>query len=153
MSEPTIRLAVLQLRTETDYALTMEKAHRMLAEAATHGTDIAVLPEMFSCPYSREYFKQFAARGHEETVAALSAWAKEFGLILGLRPRARGRASLQYRLRIRRAGAAARPAPEGPSLRRGSARHALQGIEYLYARRRSHHIRDSLRYDGTRRVL
>ena len=82
MSEPTIRLAVLQLRTETDYALTMEKAHRMLAEATTHGTDIAVLPEMFSCPYSREYFKQFAARGHEETVAALSAWAKEFGLIL-----------------------------------------------------------------------
>ena len=82
VNEQTIRLAVLQLRTETDYAQTMEKARRMLAEAAEHGTDIAVLPEMFACPYDRAYFKTFAARGHEDTVAALSAWAKEFGLIL-----------------------------------------------------------------------
>lgn len=82
MSESKIRLAILQLRTETDYNETMEKAHRMLAEAAAQGAEIAVLPEMFACPYSRQYFKTFAARGHEETVAALSAWAKEFGLIL-----------------------------------------------------------------------
>ena len=82
MNTDTIRLAVLQLRTETDYEQTMEKAHAMLAEAAAHGTDIAVLPEMFSCPYSRAYFKTIAARGHEETVASLAAWAKEFGLIL-----------------------------------------------------------------------
>ena len=82
MSDSKIRLAILQLRTETDYNETMEKAHRMLAEAAAQGAEIAVLPEMFACPYSRQYFKIFAARGHEETVAALSAWAKEFGLIL-----------------------------------------------------------------------
>ena len=82
VNKQTIRLAVLQLRTETDYAETMEKARRMLAEAAAGGADIAVLPEMFSCPYDRAYFKQFAARGHEETVASLAAWAREFGLIL-----------------------------------------------------------------------
>ncbi len=78
----TLRLAVLQLRTETDYDETMKKARRMLAEASDAGCDIAVLPEMFSCPYDRAYFKDFAAKGHEETVAALSAWAKEFGLVL-----------------------------------------------------------------------
>ena len=82
MNTDTIRLAVLQLRTETDYEQTMEKARAMLAEAAAHGTDIAVLPEMFSCPYDRAHFKIFAARGHEETVARLSSWAKDFGLIL-----------------------------------------------------------------------
>ena len=82
VNEQTIRLAVVQLRTETDYAQTMEKARRMLGEAAEHGTDIAVLPEMFSCPYDRAYFKLFTARGHEETAAALADWAKEFGLIL-----------------------------------------------------------------------
>lgn len=82
VNEQTIRLAVLQLRTETDCDMTMDKARRMLGEAAEHGTDIAVLPEMFSCPYDRAYFKQFAARGHEETVAALADWAEEFGLIL-----------------------------------------------------------------------
>ena len=82
VNDHMLHLAVLQLRTETDYGTTMEKAHRMLAEAAARGAEIAVLPEMFSCPYSREYFRRFAARGHEETVAALSAWAREFGLIL-----------------------------------------------------------------------
>jgi len=78
----TLRLAVLQLRTELNYDATMDKAHAMLAEAALSGCDIAVLPEMFSCPYDRTYFKTFAARGHEQTVAALSAWAKELGLML-----------------------------------------------------------------------
>ena len=82
MNENTIRLAVLQLRTETDYTATMDKAHRMLLEAAGQGCDIAVLPEMFACPYDRAYFKTFAARGHEETVASLAAWARESGLIV-----------------------------------------------------------------------
>ena len=82
MNDKTISLAVIQLRTETDYETTMEKARRMLSQAAGHGAQIAVLPEMFSCPYDRRYFREFAARGHQETVAALSAWAKELGLVL-----------------------------------------------------------------------
>ena len=82
MSEQTMHLAVLQLRTETDYEATMDKAHRMLLAAARKGAEVAVLPEMFSCPYDRAYFRTFAQRGHEETVAALSAWAKETGLLL-----------------------------------------------------------------------
>ncbi len=80
--ENTLKLAVLQLRTEMDYDATMEKARRMLMDAAANGARLAVLPEMFSCPYDRAYFKKFAARGHEETVAALSAWAKETGLLV-----------------------------------------------------------------------
>lgn len=82
VSEQKIRLAVLQLRTETDYGQTMEKARRMLGEAAEGGAEIAVLPEMFSCPYDSAWFKVFAARGHEETVESLASWAKEYGLIL-----------------------------------------------------------------------
>ena len=82
MNDRSIRIAVLQLRTETDYDLTMEKARHMLAEAAAGGAQLAVLPEMFSCPYENSYFTAFAALGHERTAAALSAWAKEFGLLL-----------------------------------------------------------------------
>ena len=37
MSEQTMHLAVLQLRTETDYEATMDKAHRMLLAAARKG--------------------------------------------------------------------------------------------------------------------
>ena len=82
MNNDTLSLAVIQLRTETDYKATMEKTRRMLGEAAADGAQVAVLPEMFSCPYDQAWFKLFAARGHLETVEALSRWARELGLIL-----------------------------------------------------------------------
>ena len=72
-----LKLAILQLRTELDRSETMDKAAGMIREAAAQGADLAVLPEMFNCPYAGKYFRDFAARGHEDTVAALSAWAKE----------------------------------------------------------------------------
>ena len=75
-------VAVCQLRTETEQAVTMEKAARMVREAAQSGADIVVLPEMFNCPYSKEYFKKFAALGHEEAVKEMSAWARDNGIIL-----------------------------------------------------------------------
>lgn len=74
MSEK-LKLALLQLRTELSRDETMEKAARMLREAAARGAQIAVLPEMFNCPYAGKYFREAAALGHEDTVAALSAWA------------------------------------------------------------------------------
>ena len=77
-----IKLAVCQLRTELDQGETMAKAELMLRQAAGNGADIVVLPEMFNCPYSKEYFKKYAALGHEQTVEAMSAWAAELGVIL-----------------------------------------------------------------------
>ena len=82
MSESKFKLAVCQLRTETDWNETMNKTRRMIAQAAENGARVVVLPEMFNCPYSREYFKQFAARGHEDSVAEMSRWAKESGVLL-----------------------------------------------------------------------
>ena len=69
----TLKLAICQLRTELDRSETMDKAARMLREAASKGAELAVLPEMFNCPYAGRYFREFAARGHEDSVAALSA--------------------------------------------------------------------------------
>ena len=77
-----LKLAVIQLRTELEREETMAKAHRMLAEAAAQGAEIAVLPEMFNCPYSGKYFRSYAALGHEETAEALSRWAEELGIWL-----------------------------------------------------------------------
>jgi len=77
-----IKIAVCQIRTETDRPQTMDKAKRMIYEAAAKGADFAVLPEMFNCPYSREYFKKFAHLGHEDTCAQLSAWAKDCGIYI-----------------------------------------------------------------------
>ena len=77
-----IKLALCQIRTELDREETMNKAERMIREAAANGADFAVLPEMFNCPYSRKYFRSFAAEGHEPTAAALSALAKELGIYI-----------------------------------------------------------------------
>ena len=77
-----MRIAVCQIRTELDKAVTMEKAEKMVKEAADNGADIVVLPEMFNCPYDKKYFKPFAKAENGESVAAMSAWAKEKGIIL-----------------------------------------------------------------------
>ncbi len=77
-----LSLAVLQLRTELDRDETMKKTARFVRQAAERGAGMAVLPEMFNCPYAGKYFREFAALGHEETVAALSDLARETGLWL-----------------------------------------------------------------------
>ena len=82
MHKEQFSLAVCQLRTETDYEATMEKAAGMLREAAAAGASVAVLPEMFSCPYDRRFFREIAVRGHEDSVRRLSAWARDNHLLL-----------------------------------------------------------------------
>lgn len=80
--KPKFKLAVVQLRTETDKAATMLKAERMIAEAASNGAEIVVLPEMWSCPYSKKYFHAFADAENGGSVAEMSRWARENGVIL-----------------------------------------------------------------------
>ena len=80
--ENRLKLAVCQLRTELAQEETMAKAERMVAEAARNGAQIVVLPEMFNCPYAREYFRPYARRGHAAAVAAMSRWARENGVLL-----------------------------------------------------------------------
>ena len=82
MSDRKFRLAVCQLRTELLQEETMAKAERMVREAAGNGAQVVCLPEMYNCPYSKEYFKKYAALGHEPAVAAMSEWAKDCGVLL-----------------------------------------------------------------------
>ena len=75
-------VAVCQLRTELSQQETFSKAERMVREAAEGGADAVCLPEMFNCPYSKNYFRKIAALGHEETVSRMSQWAKDNKIIL-----------------------------------------------------------------------
>lgn len=77
-----MKIAVCQMKTELDKALSMAKAERMVCKAANNGADIAVLPEMFNCPYDKQYFKPFAKAENGESVAAMSEWARANGIIL-----------------------------------------------------------------------
>ena len=54
--KPKFKLAVVQIRTETDKEKTFAKAEKMISEAADNGAELVVLPEMWSCPYSKKYF-------------------------------------------------------------------------------------------------
>lgn len=58
--KPKFKLAVVQIRTETDKEKTFDKAERMINEAADNGAELVVLPEMWNCPYSKKYFHAFA---------------------------------------------------------------------------------------------
>lgn len=80
--KPKFKIAVIQLRTELEKALTMEKAERMIKEAAANGAKVVALPEMWSCPYSKEYFRPFADAEKGETATEMSRWARESGVIL-----------------------------------------------------------------------
>ena len=80
--EQKFKLAVIQLRTELDKQLTMDKAQRMIAEAAKNGAAAVILPEMWNCPYSKKYFHPFANAENGESTEAMSRWAKENGVIL-----------------------------------------------------------------------
>ena len=82
MKKDKFTLAVCQLRTELEYEETMSKAEAMLRDAAASGADIAVLPEMFSCPYNGKYFHAFAAKGHEDSCRRMAEWARKYHLLL-----------------------------------------------------------------------
>ena len=58
--KPKFKLAVVQIRTETDKEKTFAKAEKMISEAANNGAELVVLPEMWNCPYSKKYFHAFA---------------------------------------------------------------------------------------------
>lgn len=77
-----MKLAICQIRTEIDQDETLRKAEKMIRESAENGAEIVVLPEMFNCPYSRKYFKTYAALGHEKTLAAMKKWAEENKILL-----------------------------------------------------------------------
>lgn len=80
--KPKFKLAVIQIRTELDKAVTMEKAERMVKEAAQNGAKVVVLPEMFNCPYAHGWFRKFADAEKGESVETMSRWARENGIIL-----------------------------------------------------------------------
>lgn len=51
-----LRVAICQMETVPDKGENLKKAQEMLAEAGLLRADIAVLPEMFNCPYDIRFF-------------------------------------------------------------------------------------------------
>ena len=70
-----MRVALIQMPVTADKAENIKTACEKLREAAASGADIAVLPEMFCCPYQNDCFRAYGEEANGPSQAALSALA------------------------------------------------------------------------------
>ena len=55
-----MKIAAIQMAVGQDKMENVMRAGRYLEQAAAQGADLAVLPEMFCCPYQTELFPVYA---------------------------------------------------------------------------------------------
>lgn len=70
------------MNVSNDKKKNLMTAESMIRKAAENGAKMAALPEMFNCPYSNEYFREYAETEQGETVKFLSALAGELKIYL-----------------------------------------------------------------------
>ena len=78
----TFQLALCQMKVTMDKKQNLATAESMIREAAEKGSKVVALPEMFNCPYSNKYFREYAEDAGGETVDFLSSLAKELEIYL-----------------------------------------------------------------------
>ena len=70
-----IKTAILQTHVYTDKFRNITQAAELLASPELQGIDLAVLPEMFCCPYENKYFPEYAGiRGREIPGKNVPGW-------------------------------------------------------------------------------
>ncbi len=76
-----IKAALCQMQVVDDKSANLQKAAQMLKNAADAGCRLAVLPEMFNCPYQADRFAAYSESWPDgETFRMLSETAKKTGL-------------------------------------------------------------------------
>jgi len=78
----TFQLALCQMKVTMDKTQNLAAAELMIREAAKKGAQVIALPEMFNCPYSNKYFREYAEGENGETFKFLSSLAKELKVYL-----------------------------------------------------------------------
>ena len=73
-----IKIALCQMNVIDNKEKNIEKAIQMIKESKRQGADLAVLPEMFNCPYENEKFIEYAEElSDSKTLKEISNIAKE----------------------------------------------------------------------------
>jgi predicted amidohydrolase len=75
-----LKTALIQMPVTADKRANLGTACRKLREAKALGAEIAVLPEMFCCPYDNACFRAYGERAGGEAQRALSQTARELSL-------------------------------------------------------------------------
>lgn len=77
-----MRVAMIQMEVVHDKGENLAHARELLSQAARRGVDLAVLPEMFCCPYSNQWFRAYGEEEGGMAWTALSHAAKELHIYL-----------------------------------------------------------------------
>ena len=77
-----MKIALLQMPVTASKQENLDTAARYIKEAAANGARLAVLPEMFCCPYTNDAFVAYAEEGGCESWERMAACAKEAGITL-----------------------------------------------------------------------
>ncbi len=72
-----MRLAMIQMHVVHDKRENLTHARALLEKAVREGIDLAVLPEMFCCPYSNRFFRAYSEEEGGAVWTALSQAARE----------------------------------------------------------------------------
>ena len=75
-----MRVALIQMAVTADRRQNLDTACQKLREAAANGADMAVLPEMFCCPYDNACFRPYGEGAGGPAQQALSAAARSLGI-------------------------------------------------------------------------
>lgn len=84
-----VRLGICQMAVTPDKALNNSKAQAMIKQAAAAKCQMAILPEMFNCPYETSLFSQYAEsypEGESITMLAAAAAANKIVVVGGSVP-------------------------------------------------------------------
>ena len=76
------KLALCQIGGSTDKNELRKIAEAHVREAAENGAQVITLPEMWDCPYSNDYFREYAEPADGETVEFMSRLAADLGIYL-----------------------------------------------------------------------
>ncbi len=76
------KLGLCQMTVVKDKDENLKKAEAMIIEAARAGADVVSLPEIFNCPYSSKFFREYAEDSRGPTVKLLSSLAKKLSVYL-----------------------------------------------------------------------
>ena len=77
-----IKLGLCQMAVSRDKGENLRRAQAALGQAARQGAQLAMLPEMFNCPYENPCFPVYGEPAGGETWQFLSRMARELGLYL-----------------------------------------------------------------------
>ena len=79
----SFKLGICQMEVSDCKQANIEKAVSMLESCKQKGTDIAVLPEMFNCPYDNSKFELFSEKQQDgETIIRMSQTSRSLGMYI-----------------------------------------------------------------------